>query len=105
MTTTDHQPTQPVTEYWDWQLSAACRGMDVGTFYHPTGERWYEKDARITQAKQICQPCPVISQCAAWALRTREPYGVWGGLSEAERAHILGVRSLKYPGLAPRTTN
>ena len=105
MTTIDHQPARPVAEYWDWQLSAACRGMDVETFYHPAGERWHEKNARITQAKQICQRCPVISQCAAWALRTREPYGVWGGLSEAERADILGVRSLKYPGLAPRTTD
>ena len=47
----------------------------------------------------------MIGQCAAWALRTREPYGVWGGLSEAERAEILGVRSLKYPALAPRTTD
>jgi WhiB family redox-sensing transcriptional regulator len=105
MTTTDHQPTQPVTEYWDWQLSAACRGMNVETFYHPTGERWPDKNARITQAKHICQPCPVINQCAAWALTTREPNGVWGGQSEAERTHILGVRSLKYPGPAPRTTN
>ena len=101
MTTIDHQPTQPVTEDWDWQLSAACRGMDVETFYHPTGERWHDKNARITQAKQICQPCPVINQCAAWALRTREPYGVWGGLSEAERAHILGVRASKYPAQPP----
>ena len=78
--------------------------MDVETFYHPAGERWRQKNARITQAKQICQRCPVISQCAAWALRTREPYGVWGGLSETERADILGVQSLKYPALAPRTT-
>ena len=38
----------------------------------------------------------------ASGLRTREPYGVWGGLSEAERADILGVWSLKYPALAPR---
>ena len=78
--------------------------MDVETFYHPAGERWHEKTARITQAKQICQRCPVINQCAAWALRTREPYGVWGGLSEAERADILGVRSLKYPGPRARAT-
>ena len=75
MTTTDHQPTQPVTEYWDWQLSAACRGMNVETFYHPAGERWHQKNERITQAKRICQRCPVISQCATWALRTREEPG------------------------------
>jgi hypothetical protein len=27
----------------------------------------------------------------------REPYGVWGGLSEDERASLLGVESLRYP--------
>ena len=75
--------------------------MDVETFYHPAGERWYEKITRITQAQHICHRCPVISRCAAWALRTREPHGMWGGLSEAERADILGVRSLKYPARAP----
>ena len=32
MTTIDHQPAQPVADDWDWQLSAACRGMDVETF-------------------------------------------------------------------------
>ena len=105
MTTIDHQPAQPVADDWDWQLSAACRGMNVETFYHPAGERWHQKNERITQAKRICQRCPVISQCASWALRTREPYGVWGGLSETERANILGVQSLRYPALAPRTND
>jgi WhiB family redox-sensing transcriptional regulator len=88
MTTIDQQAAQPIADYWEWQLSAACRGMDVETFYHPAGERWHQKNQRITQAKQICQHCPVINQCATWALRTREPYGVWGGLSETERATI-----------------
>ena len=45
MTTIDHQPAQPVADDWDWQLSAACRGMDVETFYHPAGERWHQKNA------------------------------------------------------------
>ena len=100
MTTIEHQPAQPVSQDWDWQLFAACRGLDVEIFYHPAGERWHQKNERITQAKRICQRCPVIHQCATWALRTREPYGVWGGLSETERADILGVRSLKYPAPA-----
>ena len=52
----------------------------------PPVNAWHQKNERITQAKQICRRCPVISQCATWALRTREPYGVWGGLSETERA-------------------
>jgi WhiB family redox-sensing transcriptional regulator len=35
----------------------------------------------------------------------REPYGIWGGLSEDERARILGVHSLRYPAAASTENN
>ena len=53
---------------------------------------------RIAAAKAICRRCPAINECLEHALRVREPYGVWGGLSEDERAYLLGVESLRYPG-------
>lgn len=56
-----------------------------------------KEERRIEQAKQTCHRCPVIAQCREYALRTREPYGVWGGLSEEDRAEILGVGNLRYP--------
>lgn len=34
--------------------------------------------------------CPVRAQCAAHALAVREPYGVWGGLTEDEREELMG---------------
>jgi WhiB family redox-sensing transcriptional regulator len=34
--------------------------------------------------------CPVRAQCAAHALTVREPYGVWGGLTEDEREELMG---------------
>ena len=42
----------------------------------------------------------MIVDCLAYALRVREPYGIWGGLSENERASLLGLRSMRYPGSA-----
>ncbi|EGX56637.1 WhiB-family transcriptional regulator [Streptomyces zinciresistens K42] len=30
------------------------------------------------------------AQCAAHALAVREPYGVWGGLTEDEREELMG---------------
>lgn len=90
----------PVVDEWNWQLAGACRGMDVEAFFLPAGERRRSKQRRIEAAKLTCQACPVIAQCRAYALRTREPYGVWGGLSEEDRAEILGVDNLRYP--APR---
>ncbi len=91
----------PLTANWDWQLAGACRGMDVDAFYHPPRERNRHRERRIAQAKAICAHCPVITQCRQHALESREPYGIWGGLSEEERADILGVHDLRYPAARP----
>jgi WhiB family transcriptional regulator, redox-sensing transcriptional regulator len=79
----------PVTDIWDWQMRGACRGMDSALFFHPEGERGSARSDREAQAKQICASCPVLEQCRAHALAVHEPYGVWGGLSEAERDVIV----------------
>ena len=37
-------------------------------------------------------------ECADYAVRAREPYGVWGGLSEVERESIYSrLDSRNYP--------
>jgi WhiB family redox-sensing transcriptional regulator len=33
----------------------------------------------------VCQGCPVLLSCREHALRVREPYGVWGAMTEDER--------------------
>ena len=88
----------PQLEEYEWQLDAACRGMDSAIFFHPPAERNTRRDNRIARAKAICRCCPAIIACRAWALRTMEPYGIWGGLSEDERAALLGVPSLRWGG-------
>ncbi len=35
------------------------------------------------------EPCPVLAECREWALETRFPHGIIGGLSERERKRIL----------------
>jgi WhiB family redox-sensing transcriptional regulator len=79
----------PLAELWEWQIQAACRTADGELFFHPEGERGPRKDRRDALAKAVCATCPVITQCRAHALRVREPYGVWGGLSEEDREAIL----------------
>ena len=86
----------PVADLWDWQLMGACRGEDSALFFHPEGERGSSREARDAAAKVVCRTCPVATECLQYALGTREPYGVWGGLSESERAEVLaGTRSLQ----------
>jgi WhiB family redox-sensing transcriptional regulator len=91
-------PLQPGD--WEWQRNAACRAMGSAVFFHPTDERDPARSQRIARAQAICHSCAVIIDCLAYALRVREPYGIWGGLSENDRASLLGLRSLRYPGPA-----
>ena len=80
----------PNADLWDWQLVAACRGVDSSLFFHPEGERGAARSARETSAKEVCMRCPVRAECATHALAVREPYGVWGGLTEDEREAMMG---------------
>ncbi|MFC1400588.1 MULTISPECIES: WhiB family transcriptional regulator [Streptacidiphilus] len=80
----------PNADLWDWQLSAACRGVDSSLFFHPEGERGAARSSREQSAKEVCSRCPVRTECATHALAVREPYGVWGGLTEDDREELLG---------------
>lgn len=79
----------PNADFWDWQLGSACRATDPALWFHPEGERGPSRSARDAAAKAVCATCPVLAQCRAHALRVREPYGVWGGLSEDDREAVL----------------
>jgi WhiB family redox-sensing transcriptional regulator len=88
----------PVTDVWDWQIEAACRGVDSMMFFHPERERGSAKDERDSRAKAICMSCPVIQACRDHALTVQEPYGVWGGLTVAERAALsAGETTRRHP--------
>jgi WhiB family transcriptional regulator, redox-sensing transcriptional regulator len=80
----------PIADIWEWQLDGACREADPTLFFHPEGERGPARRLRDGAAKAVCAACPVLTQCRQHALAVREPYGVWGGLSEDDRLVILG---------------
>jgi WhiB family redox-sensing transcriptional regulator len=72
-----------------WREQAACLDMDTELFFHPDNERGAEKQARIRQAKAICEKCEVLLECRDRARESREPHGIQGGESEDERARWL----------------
>ncbi|TPG19034.1 WhiB family transcriptional regulator [Pedococcus bigeumensis] len=81
----------PVADLWEWQLDGSCRQLNPEVFFHPEGERGPARRSRDSQAKEVCLACPVLKQCREHALRVREPYGVWGAMTEDEReAHYAG---------------
>lgn len=81
----------PVADVWDWQLHGACRGRESALFFHPDGERGPARQRRQAAAKAVCAACPVTASCLRHALAVREPYGVWGGMSEEERAQLIAA--------------
>lgn len=83
----------PVAALWEWQYQGLCRTINPEIFFHPEGERGPARRRRDARAKALCQECPVIRQCGEHALSTREPYGVWGGMTEEDREAIYQERA------------
>lgn len=86
-------PQQPLAQVpqdarWHWQDHGACRESDPLLFFHPQNERGSARVKRDRSAKMVCAGCTVRLECADYAVRAREPYGVWGGLSEDDRELI-----------------
>jgi WhiB family redox-sensing transcriptional regulator len=69
----------------DWFEDAACRDADTTVFFPVS-------DAASETAKSICAQCPVREECLEFAVATRQPDGVWGGLTPIERHRLIRRR-------------
>ena len=65
-----------------WKQAAACRGYAADMFYPET-------PSEVAAAKQVCAGCKVRRVCLETALRNGERHGVWGGMTERERARFM----------------
>lgn len=79
----------------EWQEKAACQGEPLAVFFPKPGEHQHVK-----RAKTICNRCPVIEECATYALSfaDRTLPGIWAGMTERDRARILHTATpVRYP--------
>ncbi|MEU3062385.1 WhiB family transcriptional regulator [Streptomyces subrutilus] len=72
-----------------WHAEAVCRRDEAGLFFAPSKEPTATRLSREEAAKRVCARCPVMVACREHALLQPEPYGVWGGLTAAERRVVL----------------
>lgn len=72
-----------------WHAEAVCRRDEAGLFFAPSKEPTAARLSREEAAKRVCARCPVMVACREHALLQPEPYGVWGGLTAAERRVVL----------------
>lgn len=78
----------------EWRERAACLEYPAVIFFGlDDSETPAERRAREDTAKSICDRCDVRQECLEYALATREPYGIWGGLTEIERKARLRGRA------------
>jgi Transcription factor WhiB len=70
----------------DWQNNAACTGADFD--FTPD----YETPAGLEAARTWCNPCPVRTECLAWAMLKRCD-GYWGATNTYQRKQATRVRT------------
>lgn len=68
-----------------WRQRAACRVADAINMVPARSGSATE----TRRAKAVCYGCTVRLPCLAWALKTGEALGVYGGLSPRERNALL----------------
>jgi WhiB family redox-sensing transcriptional regulator len=79
------------------QTIPSCMQTDPDLFYSDKNET---DTNRTKAAKKMCQKCPVVNECAIYAIAAREMWGVWGGMSPNDRKTIW--RSRRSLGLQPK---
>jgi WhiB family transcriptional regulator, redox-sensing transcriptional regulator len=67
----------------NWRLRAACQSADPDLFF-PVSSTGKSLEQAV-DAKALCARCLVRRECLAFALRTRQVHGIWGGMTEEER--------------------
>lgn len=76
----------------DWRDDALCAQTAHGDDFFP--EKGPGGVAQGNYAKAICGLCQVRTDCLAFALRTGEQHGIWGGLPPRARDELRRRRNL-----------
>lgn len=84
------RPPEPA---WAWHEHAACAGVQGDLFFGPERESSQHRLDREARAVEVCAGCPVLGRCRSYALARPESYGVWGGMTEADRLWLRRRRS------------
>lgn len=66
---------------YEWAPLAACKNADADLFFPGKGNFG-------DRAKDYCEKCEVRGECLQTALKERERFGIWGGLTARERQRI-----------------
>lgn len=90
------------------QCSGQASGEDADRWF-PVGQAstYIRKSVLEMQAQEACAGCPVMAECAQWAVANREKFGIWGGMAEHQlratvRADLRATRTRQAKAVAER---
>ena len=70
----------------NWRNRSACLDENPELFF-PIGNSGLAL-VQIEEGKAVCLRCEVVETCLEWAMESGQDAGVWGGMSEDERAAL-----------------
>jgi WhiB family transcriptional regulator, redox-sensing transcriptional regulator len=83
----DHVASPQLGAGAQWRTAAACKSADPDLFFPVSASP--NNPQQVADAKAICACCLVRHECLAFALRTRQLHGIWGGMTEEERYPLV----------------
>lgn len=83
-----YSPAYPETAVseTDWMRDGLCAELGGDFFF-------VEPHLPATEARSACAMCPVLETCREYAIADPELFGVWGGLTRAERQSVRSGRA------------
>ncbi len=81
-------PALTVSEFlWLLVSRGLCAKMDPDLWFPEFDERTKEYGEQAARAIDICNVCPVRSECLSYGLEN-EDYGIWGGTTPSQRREM-----------------
>jgi WhiB family redox-sensing transcriptional regulator len=67
----------------EWMDEAECCKEDNEDFFPPDNDY-----SNVEKARSICKRCPVWKDCLAFAVTTKQSFGVWAGSTPTQRRQL-----------------
>lgn len=71
----------------DADETPGCQTSDPEAFFPEVGQN-FATTLEQRWAVEICNRCPVKTECGEYAIAANEQWGLWGGLTPRERQQI-----------------
>lgn len=84
-----------------WKENRRCSKGESDLFFPERHKDSFKRQQLVKEARAICAQCVVTETCLEFALKNKEKFGIFGGMTEPERRHILMQRMVNAHASPP----